>query len=268
MNFDKTLNKVINKVISDFINEVATKYDLNKKDLLNVWNNTTEQQIVVKESTTCQELDEEESEPKKKTDLNVNDLQNASLPELKAFCKERGLKCGGKKSELFDRLLEWNKKGETHPVKEKAPLVKSVKKKVETKDIIKQLKTNSSQIIQARRNAFGNYQYPNTNLVFNQQKKIYGIQNDDGTVSPLSMEDIDMCNKYNLDYVLPENLAGDDDDDVAIPEIKKSKKKMEEEIDENEEEKDEEEDELNEEELINVDDDEEEEEIPLDDEEF
>lgn len=39
-------------------------------------------------------------------------------------------------------------------------------------------------------------------LIFNQDKYVYGVQKDDGSVAPLTNEDIEICKKYNLRYTI------------------------------------------------------------------
>ena len=63
-------------------------------------------------------------------------------------------------------------------------------------------------------------------MVFNNStKRAYGKQNDDGSVSDLTPDDIDLCHKYKFAYDIPENLdkkdvlEDDDDDELDDEEV-------------------------------------------------
>jgi hypothetical protein len=54
-----------------------------------------------------------------------------------------------------------------------------------------------------RRNLHGNYEHAETGLVVNvNNKAVYGKQNKDGTVSPLTEDDIKLCQLYKFNYML------------------------------------------------------------------
>lgn len=227
MDFNQSVNKAVDEVVQKFVKEVSLQYNIDIKELQNIWsgkNNSTTQKrskvVPLQEESSEDVYDDAESESDKDKSLNMDSLQKCTVPELKAFCKERGLKCTGKKSDLLSRLIDYNKSGTDTSVQEKASPPKVSKKNVDTKNVIKKLKENSSSTLQVRRNAFGNYQHPHTSLIFNEQGKVYGVQNDDGSVDALSEDSIDLCNKYNLEFVIPDNLdAGVDNDNIEIDEI-------------------------------------------------
>ena len=85
-----------------------------------------------------------------------------------------------------------------------------------------------------------------TSLVFNNKtQKVYGKQNPDGTVSDLTPEDINLCNKYKFSYYIPDNLDKKSNmKDVELKELDDEdelEEEVEEEYDEYEEEEEEEE---------------------------
>lgn len=67
------------------------------------------------------------------------------------------------------------------------------------------------------RNEYGNYEHKATNLVFNDEKLVYGKQVLD-KILPLSMADIENCKRYNFKWVTesvvkPESDEPDDDEE-------------------------------------------------------
>ncbi len=86
--------------------------------------------------------------------------------------------------------------------------------------IIKKL-MSAQPCLAIRRNQHGNHEHPESGLVFNSKtKKVIGKQMDDGTVADLTTEDINLCNKYKFDFILPENLdANTTLDDEQVDEL-------------------------------------------------
>jgi phosphopantothenoylcysteine synthetase/decarboxylase len=73
--------------------------------------------------------------------------------------------------------------------------------------------------ITLKKNSYGNYEHEETGfLLCDKTQKVYGRQNKDGTVTKLVSGDIDLCNKYKFDYILPDNLdvKDEDDDDLEM----------------------------------------------------
>ena len=284
MDFNQCVNKAVDDVVQKFLSQVASQYDIEKQDLQSLWSGQKQQstsqkrsRVVAKPETTAVEDVSEDQDSDSVKSLDMDSLQKSTVQELKALCKQRGLKVSGKKSDLLDRLITGKNSDSATATSTKSAKPKNVKKKVDTKDVIKQLKANSSSSLQVRRNAFGNYQHPHSALLFNCDGKVYGVQNDDGSVEPLTQESIDICNKYKLQFVIPENLDVGKGDSIDIDDIEDD---MEDDIEDDkinvvseEEEGDlvvsEEEDIISEGELLGGED-EEEDEIPLedDDEEF
>ena len=62
-------------------------------------------------------------------------------------------------------------------------------------------------MLKIARNAFGNYEHRETRLVFDPStKEVIGIQEPDGKISELTVEDIQMCREYRFDYRIPETI--------------------------------------------------------------
>ena len=61
--------------------------------------------------------------------------------------------------------------------------------------------------IQIKKNEHGNYEHPETKLVFNREEKtVVGTQKDDGTIADLTQEDIETCNQFKFTYRMPEKI--------------------------------------------------------------
>ena len=77
--------------------------------------------------------------------------------------------------------------------------------------IKKTKKEDDIGIIQIKRNQFGNFEHFETGLVFSKlDKKVIGKQNEDGTITELTKNDIEICNKFKFKYTIPENLNNKD----------------------------------------------------------
>ena len=215
MNFKDKLFQSIQTSVEEFIqeynNEISEKFNLDKDELSNILSNI---------SSSSTSLPSVVSSPKK-TDksLDMSYLQSCNVAELKALCKERGLKCGGKKSEILSRLVEFSKNDGVDTTQDKTP--KTCQKQIKPQDtlkkeVIKKLQSSISSQVPVRRNAFGNYQHSQSNLIFNNQKKVYAVQNEDGSIDPLNEESIEICRKFNFPFVMPDNLASKKDNETEI----------------------------------------------------
>ena len=128
--------------------------------------------------------------------------------EIQALCKEKALKCSGTKIQLIDILL-----GCSIGKSKKTAVIKPTP--IETKI------ANQSSTIAIRRNQYGNHEHPETGLIFdNKTKKVIGKQNDDGSIDGLTVDYIDLCNKYKFNYTLPDDLEQKTSlDDLDIDEL-------------------------------------------------
>ena len=231
MSFRNTLNESINTIILDYNKTIAKQFNLDLDKLNKLWGDR-EQTTNVKESDNGVETPKQtESKPEP---LSAAKLMKCNKPELKKLCKDRGLKLTGTKAVLLQRLLG-NKEAETVPKKKETK--STTKNNQKTPKIIKKLQTNISTMV-IRRNAHGNLEHSESSLVFDRKtKKVIGKQSDDGSILPITKEDINICNKYKFDYILPENLDVNKGlDDVKVEELEDEEIEDEEELEEVEEE--------------------------------
>jgi len=165
--------RALNTSIKIFCNDIAKQYNLNGDELYCIW--TGEEVKTTVESPGP----------------NLDKLNKAKLVEM---CKEQGLKISGTKSDLITRL------GSDKSVNKKcSPVAKSP-----TEDIIQ---------FMIKKNKFGNFVHEPSQLVFKrEEKRVIGKQLEDGTISKITKEVIELCHKYKFRYDTPDNLNDTDDE--------------------------------------------------------
>ena len=222
MSLSDKIQSDIQIIINLYIDAVSNKFKLNKNELLSLWQNNTDLKTISQKSVI------------KEDNKDNNILLKLSKAELVEMCKTKKLKIGGTKQELVDRLTNEDVSTSTKIVKNSSPPV--IKKLVE-----------KIQSIQIKRNSFDNFEHSETSFVFNNKtQKVYGKQNKDGSISDLTPEDIDLCNKYKFSYIIPLNLdnkSSSKDIDIKDLEDDVDDFEVEEEIEEEEIEEDEDEEE-------------------------
>lgn len=150
-------------------------------------------------------------------DLSLNRLSRCNVAELKALCKAKGQKVSGKKEDLLQRLIEFSKGGSVEVPK----VVKETKKVVKPAGPSKVLAKVSAKPLQVtiRKNNYGNLEHPQTGLVFEgKNNTAVGVQEDSGSVRPLTDEDIEVCKKWKFTYSVPNNL---DESKMKVEETEK-----------------------------------------------
>lgn len=108
-------------------------------------------------------------------------LKKCTKDELIRLCKIKKVKTTGNKDDLVQRLIVSNKPSVVSKIFKCSP-------------------------IHIAKNEFGNRIHLPTKLVFSDDKIAVGIQNDDGSISDLTADLIDICNQFKFRYKLPMNL--------------------------------------------------------------
>jgi hypothetical protein len=192
MSLKQTLDEAIGNIFNNYVKLIAEKYTLDKSELLALWNSDKMQSNV--------------PIPKIK-ELDPEYLLKCKKPELKALCKQKGVRCTGTKAQLISLLRGGSSTKETST--KKTSKKSSGKKSDKTPKLIKNM-VKKVPVIAIRKNQYGNHEHPETHLVFdNKLKKAIGVQGDDGSIKALTKHDIDICNKFKFSYVLPSNLDSD-----------------------------------------------------------
>jgi hypothetical protein len=246
MSLSQTLTETIDEFIQTFITRVSTKYNLDKDDLKGLW----EGDLVKSKKHKKVETPVMDTANTPTTEIDNEVLLKCNKAELVALCKSHGHRCSGTKSILMSRLLGKSDSLESPKSNHKSKKTKSsIQAVVNATPVVKKLTANIPNIL-IRRNQYNNYEHPETGLIFdNDSKIVIGKQNDDGSVDPLTDEDIDQCNAFKFKFSIPIDL----DSKSTLVDVK---------VDELSEEEDEEEEELELDELDLIDDD------LLDDDEF
>jgi hypothetical protein len=188
-----------------------------------------------------------------------------SKVELAALCKHHNKKFTSKsKKEDLLALLQQKSVVESKiaidakkPIEAKKHIENGKKSTQQIPTVIKNI-TSTIQPIPIRKNCHGNLEHSETKLVFDKNtKKVFGKQEDDGTVSDLCDNDIQTCKKFKFAYDIPQNLdkkntlekvklkeleeddiEEDDikeDDDIEVVDDDDNKKSKEEDVDDEEE---------------------------------
>lgn len=173
MSFKDTIISGINSTMNNYISIISKKYNIKENELYEIWNGNNSTHIQTSSSSQNQEL------------------EKLSKNELIEICKNKKLKISGSKNDLISRIISLetqNKQPETQQT-----IIKKLAEKIPKLEI--------------KKNEFGNYEHKETSFVFDSKtQKVYGKQNEDGTISELSSEDINLCNKHKFSYLIPNNL--------------------------------------------------------------
>lgn len=235
MSYFENISSLIDNEVSCLLKNVSIKYNLNEEDVIEMWKtqkSSSEKKTTPSTASTGLVVD--------------NQLMKLGRNELVEMCKGKGLKVGGTKNDLVSRIQQYENNKTTNIFKtenEKS----QVKSNGPASNVVISKLVEKIPVIEIKKNKFGNYEHFDSSLVFdNKTQKIYGKQSSDGTISKLTKEDIDTCNKYKFSYVLPDNLDEDDDEEIEyeeVVEVDDEKVADEEEEEEDDEEQDEEEEE-------------------------
>ncbi len=112
------------------------------------------------------------------------------------------------KKHLNQESKEDTKKEEKKPAPVKAKKEEVILSKQELKEQIEK----RTQEVEVRRNKFGNWEHYGSGIVLDRNtRKAIGKQNDDGTVLPLTKEDIEICKSVGFKYIIPDNIVSNED---------------------------------------------------------
>ena len=222
MSLQSALNDAVAKVMDQYISSVSQKYNIEKTELLGLWKNS---------GKDCGE------DVKEVEEINVDYLLKCKKQELQVLCKKKGVKHTGTKAQLIGYLQGKTASPQATPRKEVTP--RKTKAPATKQPTVVENITKKVPVIAIRKNQFGNHEHPETTFVFDiKTKKAIGKQNEDGTIKSLEKEDIDVCNKYKFEYVIPANLdAHSNLEDEKVDELEDEEyeeEEVEEEVEEDE----------------------------------
>ena len=234
---EREIQGVIDKYVSKLFEKLVVVNGVNRVELNNMWSEITGSKVSVA-STSDVHLAPVNTAPVNTAPVSEAagssgpigidpvKIMGATVPELKAMCKANKLSTGGKKQDLVDRLIslvnannpDASKQGDAEAqVVQPAP-----KKKKRSPNRMPNIPISSIQI---KKNDHGNYEHPETKLVFDKDtKQVIGKQHDDGSITTLTEEDIQQCDQFKFTYKIPEKIitegekhltSASNDDDIV-----------------------------------------------------
>jgi hypothetical protein len=214
-----SFNNKFDLLVREFCDKVASTFNINSDEVYRLWDSaaspSSKATSPVKskaEPTKAASSSSASAAGNDDTEITREKILSANKDMLIAMCKKQGVKVTGKKDELIQRLVDSlsaeKKEKKVEPPKKNSdpPVVKAVKDRMAELAI--------------RKNKFGNFEHTQTSLVFNTDKMVFGRQLEDGKISELTADDIELCKKYKFPYKIPENLNTSKTlDDVKIEDI-------------------------------------------------
>ena len=234
----------IDNTVKNLIHAIASKYNLNEKEVYSLWSSSSSAQESSISSVNT-------------TDFSPERLTKSTVAELKALCKTKGVKCTGKKEELVSRLLGKDE-DEVVETKKETKKQKPEKKTASSSLSVIQKLAPTIPTIAIRKNQYGNLVHPDTQFVFDRiHEVVIGKQGENGKVLDLTDEDIQTCKRLKMQYKLPGNLDKNINmKNVKVEGLDESDIEIEDEVEDEIENEDEVEDEIeNEDEDIDIEDD-------------
>lgn len=118
-------------------------------------------------------------------------VRNNTKNDLIKMCKEKNIIPKGTKYEMSLQILGIN-----------------LSHNNETNNKVSSNKTEISPLIlKITKNEFGNFMHNETSMIFDPNtKRVIGTQLKDGNIKPLNRNDIETCQKFKFQYVMPTNL--------------------------------------------------------------
>lgn len=205
------MNSELDKIYGDAINRFITslKSNVNIDELIFMWNKNSIIKVTQKVSTKDVVKDITTVDIKSTT---VKDMFKYTSKELQALCKSKGYVTSGKKQFLIDQLLGIiEPKYSRGPPKGDIGGIKVTKKKLnhvieKTLTTIEKLKQGTVKF-KVSLNEYNNYQHVDSNLVIDMKNKMVVGSQQGKHVLSLSLEEIDICRKYNLKFNIPQTFS-------------------------------------------------------------
>jgi len=198
----------MNSQIQTFIQMLCEEFSLQHDQVENVWSRVAGSSEGVEETkSTSPPAGAAVAASSSDSEYTDAALRKMTVVMLKRILKDQGKRLSGKKDELIARILGTDTTANTPARKTLAKKSKvSAKKRDET--TLGRIFEASRPKVTVRPNAHGNHEHPDTGLVFRGTPPlVYGRQNADGSIEPLSEETVALCNQYKFKYEPPVDLA-------------------------------------------------------------
>jgi hypothetical protein len=219
------MNSKLSSAIESVVNEyLQTKHNVTLKQLLDCFSRAN----IGSESVEVEDEDIPMPSPKKVEKKTINEvLKKASAKATsKSKCvhpiakgDKKGQPCGVSVSEesksgnyCKKHLTQEGKEEKKVETKKAAPVKGKKEEVILSKQELKEQIEKRTQEVEVRRNKHGNWEHYGSGIVLDKQtRKAYGRQLDDGSVLPLSEEDIEVCKCVGFKYILPDNIKSRED---------------------------------------------------------
>jgi len=215
------MNSKLSSAIESVVNEyLQTKHNVTLSVLLECYK-------TVRHDSKPYEIDEEEiPSPQKVEKKTINEVLKKASAKSKTKCvhpiakgDKKGQPCGVSVSEesksgnyCKKHLTQEGKEEKKVETKKTAPVKGKKEEVILSKQELKEQIEKRTQEVEVRRNKHGNWEHYGSGIVLDKQtRKAYGRQLDDGNVSPLSEEDIEVCKCVGFKYILPDNIKSRED---------------------------------------------------------
>lgn len=219
------MNSKLSSAIESVVNEyLQSKHDVTLSVLLECYK-------TVRYSSQAYEIDEEDipiqpSQNVEKKTINEVLKKASTKSSSKSKCihpnakgGKKGQPCGVSVSEesktgnyCKKHLTQEGKEEKNVETKKTAPVKVKKEEVILSKQELKEQIEKRTQEVEVRRNKHGNWEHYGSGIVLDKQtRKAYGRQLDDGSVAPLSEEDIEVCKCVGFKYILPDNIKSRDD---------------------------------------------------------
>jgi hypothetical protein len=232
----KSLYSATSSAVDQFIDRLVAEFQIEKSKAVSIWNSAATDLKILESPPKTTKKAAAKKTPAKATKQDDSDSKKCQYVFSKG--NKEGETCGSKVSEdsatgsFCKRHLDKEKTGDKKDVKKPAASKKgaastSAKKKTEQKEsesaAVNSLK-DTAPGFKVSINKWRNYEVGGTGLVMDRpSEQVVGRQNSDGSVATLTVDDIEICKNYGLNYKLPPNMSStedkdEDEDDEEEPE--------------------------------------------------
>lgn len=179
---ESEISNIITSYISRVFEIVNERYDIPISILNSIYKEVHQSRISSSDNNSLAAITKKStSTTSPGSEYSETYLKKCTKDELIRLCKIKKVKTTGNKDDLVQRLIVSNKPSVVSKIFKCSP-------------------------IHITKNEFGNRIHLPTKLVFSDDKIAVGIQNDDGSISELTADLIDICNQFKFRYKLPTNL--------------------------------------------------------------
>lgn len=220
----KSLYAATSSAVEEFIDRLVAELGVDKDAALAIWAATGEDLKIVDAPKKAVPKKTVSSSAGKKPSKSDDSKKTCTYVYVKG--DKEGDFCGAKVSDESEtgtyckKHVSHDKKGDEKKVstvtkKSTTVTAKKPGKKAEAKEaeaeVIASLK-EKAPVFSVKMNGFKNYEHEGTGLLFDRKTEdVYGRQKKDGSITPLTSDDIETCKKLGFKFRLPERMTSKED---------------------------------------------------------